>query len=123
MITKTRTTIALLAAFFICTNYAQAGSTKPNPAALAKAARTTDEASAVATGEARALLARLAKGDEFTKEFDQAVYKKDKTQLMKLIQQGGMKKSKVTIDSISSDLRIRITGCFRGFCVSIEISW
>ena len=74
-------------------------------------------------GEARALLARLAKGDDFTKQFDQAVYKKDTKQVMKLIQQGGMKKSKVTIDSISSDLRIRITGCFHGFCVTIEISW
>jgi hypothetical protein len=114
---------ALAAALLIYPNCADAGSTKPNPAALAKAARTSDEASAVVNGEVRSLLARLAKGDEFTKEFDQAVYKKDTKQLMKLIQQGGMRKSQVTIESISSDFRIRIGGCFHGFCVSITISW
>jgi DMSO/TMAO reductase YedYZ molybdopterin-dependent catalytic subunit len=124
MITKTKTTIAVLAAaILICTNYAQAGSTKPNPEALAKAARTTDEASAVVSSESRALLGRLAKGGEFAKQFDQAVYKKDKKELTRLIQEGGMKKSKVTIESIESDLRIRITGCFHGFCVTITISW
>ena len=124
MITKTRTTIAVLAAaFLICTNYAQAGSTKPNPAALAKAAKTTDEASAVVSSESRALLGRLAKGDDFTKQFDEAVYKKDTKQLTKLIQQGGMRKSKVTIESVESDLRIRIRACLDGICVTITITW
>ncbi|MFZ1218117.1 MAG: hypothetical protein WAO00_02435 [Chthoniobacterales bacterium] len=124
MITKTKTTIAVLAAaFLICTNYAQAGSTKPNPAALAKAAKTTDEASAVVSSESRSLLGRLAKGDDFTKQFDQAAYKKDTKQLTKLIQEGGMKKSKVTIESIESDMRIRIRACIDGFCVTITISW
>jgi hypothetical protein len=124
MITKTKITIALLAAAFLfSTNYAQAGSTKPNPAALARAAGKTAEASAVVNGEVRSLLARLAKGDDFTKQFDQAVYKKDTKQLMKLIQQGGIKKSKVTIDSIASDLRFRMTICYLIFCGSIDISW
>jgi hypothetical protein len=124
MIKGSKTTIATLAAaLLIWANYAHAGSTKPNPAALAKAARTTDEASAMVSSEARSLLGRLAKGGDFTKQFDEAVYKKDKGQLTTLIQQGGMRKSKVTIESIESDLRIRIRACIDGFCVTITISW
>jgi len=117
-------TIAILtAALLLWGNYAQAGSTEPNPTALAKAATTTNGASRVVENEVHMLLGRLAKGDEFTKKFDLAAYHKDKKQLTDLMREAGMKKSKITVDSIESDMRIRITVCWDGICISISISW
>lgn len=73
--------------------------------------------------EVQLLLSRLAKGGEFTKQFDQAAYKKDAKQLTKLIREAGVKKSTVKIENIESDLKVKIGFCWKKFCISIEISW
>jgi hypothetical protein len=120
---KGKITIAILAAALICGSHAQAGSKKPNPAALAKAATASSDASRVVEGDVHTLLTRLGKGDEFTKEFDQAAYKKDAKQLTKLIKQAGIKKSTITVESVESDMRVRIKACWDGICITVTISW
>jgi hypothetical protein len=117
-------TIAVLAAaLLVCGNHAQAGSKKPNPTALAKAAAASSEASRVVEGDVHMLLTRLAKGDGFTREFDQAAYKKDAKQLTKLIQQAGKGKSTMTVEGVESDMRVRIRACWDGICITVTISW
>lgn len=119
-----KTAIAIVAATLLYCVTAQAGSTKPNPAALAKSAAAMSEASRVIENEVHLLLTRLAKGDEFTKQFDQAAYKKDAKQLTKLMRQAGVKKSTITIEKIDSDFSVKVRMCyFIIFCYSYEISW
>ena len=122
--TKTRITIAIVAAALFCSSYAQARSNKPNPQALAKTAAKTALRSAEVNTEVQTFLGNLAKGDEYTKQFDQAVYERNVTQLIKLIHDGGLKKSKVTIESgVTSGFRLRIRACLDGICVTITITW
>ena len=115
--------IAVLAAALFCGNHAQAGSKQPNPAALAKAAAASSEASRVVEADVHTLLTHLAKGDEFTKEFDQAAYKKDAKRLSELIKKAGIKKSTMTVESVESDMKVRIKGCWDGICITVTISW
>jgi hypothetical protein len=101
-----------------------AGSKRPNPAALQKAAAGVAEEQVAAQRQVDSLLKKLASDAEFAKSFDAATYKADRKALTKLIAAGGVS-NKFTIDSIDKDLRIRITiRCGGGGCsISITISW
>jgi hypothetical protein len=101
-----------------------AGSKKPNPAALQKAAGALAEEQAATTRQAEALLHRLASDEGFAKSFDAAVYKGDKAALTRLITEGGVT-NKFTIDNIDKDLRITITiRCSgRGCSITITVRW
>lgn len=118
----------ILTAVFLTTllfgpSEAIAGSAEPNPEALAKAAASMRNASDTVNREVRSLLTELAKSGDLTKRFDQAAFKKDKEQLVKLMREAGVKRSDVTIEEIASDLKIKVSVCFRGICVSISIKW
>lgn len=110
-------------AFLSCSHFAQAGSKEPNPAALAKAAKASSEASRIVESDVQLLLSRLAKGDDFTKKFDQATYKKDVKGLNRLIKESGIKKSTMTVVGVESDLRITIKVCWGRWCVTFGIEW
>jgi hypothetical protein len=101
-----------------------AGSKRPNPAALQKAAAAVAEEQASVQKQADSLLRKLANDAEFAKRFDSATYKADRKALSRLIAEGGVS-NKFTIDSIDKDLRIRITiRCGGGGCsISVTISW
>lgn len=99
-----------------------AGSKKPNPAALQKAAGALAEEQASGQKQADTLLHRLASDEGFAKTFDAAVYKGDKAALTRLITDGGVT-NKFTIDKIDKDLRITITIRGRGWSVTITIQW
>jgi hypothetical protein len=120
-----RRTIAVFAAVLLaCTPYAQARSSNPNPQALAKAASKSARISAQINDEVSTFLGRLAKADEYTKKFDQAVSLKDVDRVLGLIKEGGIKKSRVTIESgAQPNVRLRIRACLDGICVIITITW
>jgi hypothetical protein len=119
-----RRIIAVVAAVLLaCTPYAQARSAKPNPQALAQAASKSARSSDQINREVSTFLGRLAKGDEFTTRFDQAVYQKNVDQVLSLIKEGGIK-SRVTIESgVQPNVRLRIRACLDGICVTITITW
>ena len=121
---KTRMTIAILAAALFYSSYAEARSDKLNPQALAKTAAKTALRSAEVNAEVQTFLGNLARGDEYTKQFDQAVSERNVSQVIKLLHEGGLKKSKVTIESgVTSGFRLRIRACLDGISVTITITW
>ena len=122
---KTRTAIALIgAALLLSANCAEARSSKPNPEALARVAAKAAIASKNVNLEVAAFLDRLAKDKDYAKRFDQAVLEKSVDNVSALIKQGGLDKSKITIESgITSSFRLRIRACQGPICVTITINW
>jgi hypothetical protein len=102
---------------------AQAGSTKPNPAGLAKAAAAKVDTCRVGQNEMSLFVNKLAKGGEFTQQVDLAVYRKDTKQLVKLVREAGVRRSKITVEEMRPDFFFRLKLCFSGFCGSIEFGW
>ena len=122
---KTRTAITLIAvALLVSANCAEARSSKPNPQALTKVAAKAAIASNNVNREVASFLDRLAKDQDYAKQFDQAVLEKNVDKVSALIKQGGLTKSKITIESgITSGFRLRIRACQGSICVTITINW
>ena len=101
-----------------------AGSKRPNPAALQKAAASLAEEQASVQRQVDTLLRKLSSDAEFARSFDNATYKGNTKALSRLIAEGGVS-NKFTIDRIDKDLRITITiRCSgRGCSITITIRW
>jgi hypothetical protein len=102
---------------------ANAGSTKPNPAALAKAAAAKRADYRIIDTETNAFLTRLATDRAYAKRFDAAAFQKNREELGKLFKEGGFKRSEVQVDEIGEDLRITITITWDKVRITITISW
>jgi len=115
MIKSTYIAAFIAAALCIGSTDAFAGSTQPNPKALAK---TATEELAV-NREIQGFLTKLADGGEYTTQFDAAAFAKDKKRLVALIRQAGVKTREVSIGDITPDIKITI----RINRVTIIIKW
>ena len=101
-----------------------AGSKRPNPAALQKAAAAAAEEQAAVQRQVDSLLRKLSNDAEFARSFDAATYRGNTKALTRLITEGGVS-NRFTIDKIDKDLRITITiRCSgRGCSITVTIRW
>jgi hypothetical protein len=115
--------MALLTVSLTTAPVAMAGSKESNPGALAKAAVEKRNDFRVVDTERNAFLTKLSTNRAFAKRFDAAVVKKDKEEVVKLLKEGGFKRSDVAVEEFGDDLWIRITIRWDHIVIIITINW
>lgn len=100
-----------------------AGSTAPNPKALAPSAAAALEEGRKLQAEMDSALARLAKDPNFTKDFDDAAFKNDQARMVALLRAAGARTGDLKVQRAAADILITITYCGTKWCLTVYLRW